>query len=73
MGEDFLIMFKVITVAAITVAIITLANELNMSVLAECVEAEGQLLFLEGHGCNTYQGCFYSRPVPFDALLRDEA
>ncbi len=55
--------------AAITVAIITLAKELNMSVLAEGVETEGQLLFLEGHGCGTYQGYFYSKPVPFDALL----
>ena len=55
--------------AAITVAIITLANELNMSVLAEGVETEGRLLFLGGHGCNTYQGYFYSRPVPFDALI----
>jgi len=55
--------------AAITVAIITLANELNMSVLAEGVETEGQLLFLEGHGCSTYQGYFYSKPLPFDALV----
>jgi len=55
--------------AAITVAIITLAHELNMSVLAEGVETEGQLLFLEGHGCSTYQGYFYSKPVPFDALV----
>ena len=55
--------------AAITVAIITLANELNMSVLAEGVETEGQLMFLEGHGCGTYQGFFYSKPVPFDDLV----
>lgn len=55
--------------AAIIVAIITLANELNMSVLAEGVETEGQLLFLEGHGCKTYQGYFYSKPIPFDDLI----
>jgi len=55
--------------AAITVAIIALAKELKMSVLAEGVETEGQLLFLEGHGCGTYQGYLYSKPVPFDALV----
>lgn len=55
--------------AAIAVAIITLAKELNMSVLAEGVETEGQLLFLEGHGCSAYQGYFYSKPLPFVELV----
>ncbi|WP_250657934.1 EAL domain-containing protein [Alkalimarinus coralli] len=55
--------------AAITVAIITLANELNMSVLAEGVETEGQMLFLEGHGCSAYQGYYYSKPLPLTKLI----
>lgn len=55
--------------AAITVAIITLANELNMSVLAEGVETQEQMEFLEQHGCRAYQGYFYSKPLPLDKLL----
>jgi EAL domain-containing protein (putative c-di-GMP-specific phosphodiesterase class I) len=55
--------------AAITVAIITLAHELNMSVLAEGVETEDQMMFLDEHGCSAYQGYFYSKPVPIDKLV----
>ena len=56
--------------AAITVAIITLAHELNMSVLAEGVETQDQMEFLEKHGCNAYQGYFYSKPLPIDKLIK---
>lgn len=55
--------------AAITVAIITLAHELNMSVLAEGVETKDQMEFLEEHGCSAYQGYFYSKPLPLSKLV----
>ena len=59
---------------AISAAIIAMGHSMGMSVLAEGVETEGQLAFLRGRGCDTYQGYLCSRPVPADdfaALLRD--
>jgi EAL domain-containing protein (putative c-di-GMP-specific phosphodiesterase class I) len=45
-------------------------------VLAEGVETEEQLGFLEAQGCDLYQGYLKSRPVPaevFEAMLRAES
>ena len=58
---------------AISAAIIAMGHSMGMSVLAEGVETEGQLAFLQGRGCDTYQGYLCSRPLPADgfaALLR---
>jgi len=49
--------------AAVAQAIITLAESLGLAVIAEGVETEAQLAFLERHGCPTYQGYLFSRPV----------
>ncbi|WP_156386921.1 MULTISPECIES: EAL domain-containing protein [unclassified Rhizobium] len=49
---------------AITSAIISLAQELGMQVIAEGVETEAQVAFLRDNGCNEIQGYFFSRPVP---------
>jgi len=54
-------------------AIISMANHMQFSVIAEGVEEESQLRFLQSHGCNVYQGYYFSRPVPaseFEALVR---
>ena len=52
----------------ITRTIIQMAKGLGLEVLAEGVETEGQLEFLRENGCETYQGFYFSRPVPVDEL-----
>ncbi len=47
----------------ITKIIILLAKELGMKVVAEGVENEQQLKFLDENGCDVYQGYYFSRPV----------
>lgn len=50
--------------AAIVSAIVSLADNLNMEVIAEGVESVEQLRYLEKHGCSEIQGYFFSRPQP---------
>ena len=60
----------------ITRAIIAMAHSLNLSVLAEGVETDGQLSRLREEGCDEVQGYLFSRPVcaeDFQALLRIDA
>lgn len=49
--------------AAIVLAIITLAHNLGLSVIAEGVETEGQMGMLERYRCNEVQGYFISHPL----------
>jgi diguanylate cyclase (GGDEF)-like protein/PAS domain S-box-containing protein len=59
--------------AAIARTIVALAHSLGMTVIAEGVETEEQLLFLASHGCHAYQGYLFSRPLPladFDRFIR---
>lgn len=44
---------------------ITLAKELGISVTAEGVENEEQVDFLHDVGCDSIQGFYFSKPVPF--------
>ena len=53
---------------AMVMAIIVMAHQLNIRVVAKGVETEAQLAFLRAHGCDEYQGCYFSRPLPADAL-----
>jgi diguanylate cyclase (GGDEF)-like protein len=58
---------------AIAKAVITLAHDLNMRVLAEGVETQAQLNFLKQHECDMIQGNYFSRPLPkdeFEKFLR---
>lgn len=45
-------------------AVISLAHNLNKSVIAEGVENRAQLEFLIQHDCDQVQGFYYSKPVP---------
>lgn len=54
--------------AAIVDAIIRMAHSLNMKVVAEGVEAQAQLDFLEAHGCDQVQGFLIGRPADADEL-----
>jgi len=56
--------------AAITLAITNLAHSLNLKVVAEGVETEGQLNFLRSHGCDEMQGFYFARPLPVDECTR---
>lgn len=49
--------------AAITIAIIKMAKAMNLSVLAEGVETEAQLLFMREQKCHTIQGFYFSKPL----------
>ncbi len=49
--------------AAITEAIVAMANSLKLRVVAEGVETKDQLEFLTSLGCHYVQGYYFSRPV----------
>lgn len=53
---------------SIVQAMISMAKALNMLVVAEGVESEGQLLELREMGCDYLQGFLLSRPVPPAAI-----
>lgn len=60
----------------ITGAVIRLAQEISMDVIAEGVETGSQLDFLTGMGCDLAQGYYYSRPLPaagFEAIITKPA
>ncbi|MBM4761402.1 EAL domain-containing protein [Bacillus sp. B15-48] len=50
--------------AAIVKAIIAMAHELKLEVVAEGVELKEHLVFLQRNLCNIGQGYFFSRPLP---------
>ena len=52
----------------ITSAIISLAENMKLSVTAEGVETENQFEFLKSHNCTEVQGYYLSRPLPVDKL-----
>jgi len=54
--------------AAIVKMIVALGENLGLTVIAEGVETEAQKDSLLGHHCHTYQGYFFSRPLPLDGF-----
>ncbi len=52
----------------ITSTIINMARGLGLQILAEGVETAPQLEFLRSNGCETYQGFYFSRPLPLAEL-----
>ncbi|MDA8163931.1 MAG: EAL domain-containing protein [Desulfobacteraceae bacterium] len=60
---------------AITAAILSMARDLGLEVVAEGVETEAHLRFLGARGCRWGQGYLFSPPLPaaeFEGLLRRE-
>jgi EAL domain-containing protein (putative c-di-GMP-specific phosphodiesterase class I) len=55
--------------AAICAAIIAMARELELKVIAEGVENQEQLDFLRAHRCDQVQGYIVSRPVSVADLM----
>ena len=59
---------------SITRAIITMAHQLEMTVLAEGVESEGQAVLLAANQCDQMQGHWFSAALPaaaVESMLRD--
>ena len=56
--------------AAIARTIIGLAQSLGLGVMAEGVETQDQRDFLARHGCHSYQGYLFCRPLPVEELER---
>lgn len=54
----------------IAAAIIAMARNLNLRVIAEGVETREQQDFLGRQGCDAFQGYLFSRPVPADEFVR---
>ncbi len=60
--------------AAIATAIIAMAHRLNLKVVAEGIETQGQFNFLRAQSCDEMQGNLFSPAVPketFESQLRD--
>ncbi len=58
---------------SIVTTIISMANSLGFTTIAEGVETEQQLEILRQLGCDEVQGYFYSKPLPageFEAFAR---
>ena len=54
--------------AAIARTILTLADSLDLRVVAEGVETEGQRRFLLDSGCKAFQGYLFGKPAPVELL-----
>ena len=52
--------------AAICRSVIELAHALQLRVIGEGVETEGQMSYLRRHRCDELQGYYFSRPIPAD-------
>jgi diguanylate cyclase (GGDEF)-like protein/PAS domain S-box-containing protein len=57
-------------VEAITSTVINLAQNLNLTVIAEGVETEEELAYLKSHFCYIMQGYYFSKPLPAEEITK---
>ena len=50
-------------------SIISMAKDISMVTIVEGVETQEQVDFLKNIGCDRMQGYFFSKPMPYEALL----
>jgi len=55
--------------AVLVRAMIEMAHNLNLKVVAEGVETEAELAFLRAHACDYAQGYLLGRPMPAEQFL----
>lgn len=55
---------------ALTKAMIAMAHELQLTVVAEGVETKEQLEFLDNHNCDYAQGFYLSRALPSEGIVK---
>jgi len=55
--------------ASIINAIVTLAHNLRLELIAEGIETLDQMSMLKNMGCDLAQGYFFQRPLPCDQAL----
>ncbi|AIY42259.1 diguanylate cyclase/phosphodiesterase (GGDEF & EAL domains) with PAS/PAC sensor [Collimonas arenae] len=56
--------------ASLTKSIISMAESLHMTTVAEGVETEEQLGFLNINRCDAIQGYYFSRPLPLNEMVK---
>jgi diguanylate cyclase len=54
----------------IVTAVISMGRSLKLQVVAEGVETEAELAFLQAHQCDEAQGYYFSRPVHSEQFAR---
>ena len=55
--------------ASLVLAIIALAKNLGLKIVAEGIETKSQFEFLKKNGCELGQGYYFAKPMAFDNLL----
>jgi len=55
---------------SIVTAILSMAQSLKLRVVAEGVETQAEMLFLQAHNCEEAQGYYFGRPVPADQFAK---
>jgi sensor c-di-GMP phosphodiesterase-like protein len=53
----------------IILAILRMAESLNIDCVAEGIETEAQVSFFKAQGCEYLQGFYYSKPIPASEVL----